>query len=300
MTHNPTRNPTPPQPSPTPPHPNPSQPGTRNVFEARAAKFLEAAEAKCLKWNGSTWLRARFLFGTLCQEERRRWFAADLLVAMGHTQKLDAWLSTCKVQRQQPVDAVDRELQQRLRAAQADGTLAAELGLWKFDRARIINELVGLAAEPPRPQHDPALHHHQRGTPALHTLFTHMLFVGFAHNLLLESYVSRKVQLERIHLNVGAEMLDCLFMYRARQTDARAARVLCSLRTAKRGGKRPEAQQRAAVGKALRGSPNRSRHRHPYLTLTPPHLIPPHPTPSHPTPHHPIPSHPTPSNPTLT
>ena len=102
MTHNPTRNPTPPQPSPTPPHPNPSQPGTRNVFEARAAKFLEAAEAKCLKWNGSTWLRARFLFGTLCncQEERRRWFAADLLVAMGHTQKLDAWLSTCKVQRQ--------------------------------------------------------------------------------------------------------------------------------------------------------------------------------------------------------
>ena len=219
------------------------------MFEARAAKFLEAAEAKCLKWNGSTWLRARFLFGTLCQEERRRWFAADLLVAMGHTQKLDAWLSTCKVQRQQPVDAVDRELQQRLRAAQADGTLAAELGLWKFDRARIINELVGLAAEPPRPQHDPALHHHQRGTPALHTLFTHMLFVGFAHNLLLESYVSRKVQLERIHLNVGAEMLDCLFMCtaRGRQMHGRhGSSAACALQSEAASGRRHNSGQQRA------------------------------------------------------
>jgi hypothetical protein len=212
---------------------------------------------------------------------------------MGHEQKLDAWLAQQGVQRQQPADDVDRELQQRLRAAQADGTLAAEVKLWKLDRPQVVAELAGLAAVPPRAKDDPALHGQASGTPALHSTFVFMLFVGFAHNLLLESYVSRKVQLERIHLNVGAEMLDCLFMYRARQTVARAARIACALRSAARGGKRPEAQQRAADGKALRGSPNRSRH----LTPTPSHAspsnpIPPHHIPSHRS--HPVPSHPIP------
>ena len=49
--------------------------GVRSGLEARAAAFLEAAEAKCLKWNGSSrsWLRARYLFGILCVESRRRW-----------------------------------------------------------------------------------------------------------------------------------------------------------------------------------------------------------------------------------
>ena len=93
----------------------------------------------------------------------------------------------------------------------------------------------------------------------LHATFVHMLFVGFAHNLLLESYVSRKAQVERIHLNVGAETLDHLFMYRARQTEARAARLGSDMRSAAGGGKRPEAQARAAAGKGLTGSANRSR-----------------------------------------
>ena len=59
--------------------------GTKSDFEARASAFLEAAEAKCLKWNGSTWLRTRYLFGTLCVEARRQWFASDLLRIMGYT-----------------------------------------------------------------------------------------------------------------------------------------------------------------------------------------------------------------------
>ena len=252
--------------------------------------FLKAAEAKCLKWNGSTWLRARFLFGTLCLEERRRWFAADLLVAMGHEQKLDAWLAQQGERRQQPADDVDRELQQRLRAAQADGTLAVEVKLWKLDRPQVVAELLGLAAVLPRAKDDPALHDQATGTPQLHSTFVYMLFVGFAHNLLLESYVSRKVQLERIHLNVGAEMLDCLFLYRARQTAARAARVACTLRSATWGGKRLEAQQRTADGKALLGSPNRTG----AGISRPPHPSPSNPILSHPIPSHPVLSHPIP------
>ena len=89
--------------------------------------------------------------------------------------------------------------------------------------------------------------------------FVHMLFVGFAHNLLLESYVSRKSQIERIHLNIGAELLDYVFMYRARQTEARAERLSSAMRALDRGGKRAAAQQRLAAGEGLKGSANRSR-----------------------------------------
>ena len=123
----------------------------RSRLELRAAAFLEAAEAKCLKWNGSTWLRARFLFGTLCSEKRRRWFAAELLVMMGHGEQLDEELeayaadaaggaaqgavgsrrATAPPPRPQPQDDVDRLLQERLKGAQEDGSLAASsCGSW--------------------------------------------------------------------------------------------------------------------------------------------------------------------------
>eukprot|EP00966_Prymnesium_polylepis_P166245 3842988-Prymnesium_polylepis.1 len=62
-----------------------------------------------------------------------------------------------------------------------------------------------------------------------------MLFVGFAHNLLLESYVSRLAQLEKIHPGMHALTVDKIFMYRARQARGRALRLDTSLRTL-RGG----------------------------------------------------------------
>ena len=124
----------------------------RSGLEARAVAFLEAAEGKCLKWNGSSrlWLRVRYLFGILCVESQRRWFAADLLCAMGHADALDEHLADTEGRavgaagsrraaapppRAQPADDVDRELQRRLQAAAADGTLAAEVALWKLEVA---------------------------------------------------------------------------------------------------------------------------------------------------------------------
>ena len=136
--------------------------GTKSDFEARASAFLEAAEAKCLKWNGSTWLRTRYLFGTLCVEARRQWFASDLLCIMGYADQLDQHIlematpvgrgaagsrrtAAPTVDRPQPADDVDRELQRRLELAKADGTLAAEVALWRMDRPEVVRELLGLA-----------------------------------------------------------------------------------------------------------------------------------------------------------
>jgi hypothetical protein len=135
----------------------------RTALKGRADKFLEAAEAKCLKWNGSSksWLRARFLFGTLLNESRRRWFAADLLCAMGLEDRLDERLqqpdvnvqqsagsrrTVAPVARPQPATDVDKELQARLREAQQNGTLSAEIKLWKLDTEAVVCELLGLAA----------------------------------------------------------------------------------------------------------------------------------------------------------
>jgi hypothetical protein len=41
-----------------------------------------------------------------------------------------------------------------------------------------------------------------------------MLFVGLAHTLLLESYVSRMKAVEKKHPNTHALTLDALFMYK--------------------------------------------------------------------------------------
>ena len=101
----------------------------------------------------------------------------------------------------------------------------------------MVDELLLLATAPA----DLADGEHVFGkvrTPALHNTFIHALFVGFAHNLLLESYVSRKAEIERIHKGVGPEMLEFLFMYRARQAPARALRSAVHLRVSTRSGDR--------------------------------------------------------------
>ena len=54
-----------------------------------AAAFMQAAETAHLKWNGTTWTRAHQLLGLLCLEERRRWFAAELLVLLGAERRRD-------------------------------------------------------------------------------------------------------------------------------------------------------------------------------------------------------------------
>ena len=94
----------------------------RQLFLRRGEAFLEAAQESHLKWNARTWMRPRFLLGTLCLEERREVFATKLLDLMGHGDLLDAALGGRL--RAQPSDEVDKELLARLEASHADGSLA--------------------------------------------------------------------------------------------------------------------------------------------------------------------------------
>ena len=97
-------------------------------------------------------------------------------------------------------------------------------------------------------------------TPLIHEALTGLLFVGFAHNLLLESYVSRLTQVEKQH--PGTHALTCreLFLYKTRQTQLRAARCEGTLRSGKHGGLRAKAKERrASITKSgLRGA-NRNK-----------------------------------------
>ena len=65
----------------------------RGELEARAAAYLQAAEACHLKWNGATWTHALHLLGVLTDKERGPWFAAELLKVLGEEQRLDARLA---------------------------------------------------------------------------------------------------------------------------------------------------------------------------------------------------------------
>ena len=173
---------------------------------------------------------------------------------MGHVEKLKAALVATSSDSHnpsivpQPTNSVDRVLQRHLTARWADGTMQAELGLWEIEGDVVINELIELATAPPS-KADPVLS--KARTCKLYIIFVYALFCGFAHNLVLESMVSRKSNIERIHLNVGPEMLDFLFMYKCRQTAARALRCLASMRLRARPGDK--------VDKPLKHGANRSR-----------------------------------------
>ena len=107
-------------------------------FKAMGACFLEAAEEKHLKWNGATWTKARHLLGVLCLEERREWFAAELLSLLGHGVEINQGMK----------DEIDVELRKKLRAVHADGSLGKELGLWGLKGPAFIAELTLLATTP--------------------------------------------------------------------------------------------------------------------------------------------------------
>jgi len=109
----------------------------RRRYKDMGNAFLEAAEEKHITWNGTTWTRARHLLGVLCLEERRDWFACDLLRLLGHRVNVTVAL-----------DEVDLELRAKLLAVHADGSLAKELGLWGLTGPVFIDELRLLATEP--------------------------------------------------------------------------------------------------------------------------------------------------------
>ena len=183
-------------------------------------------------------------------------FASELLTLLGHGVALKAQLGIRS--EKLPANDVDRELLVKLRAAHTDGSLAAELKAWRLDTAAVKTELLALAATSSigrKTEVDPLLS--EEGTPLLFDAFKGLLFVRLAHNLLLESYVSRLATLEKTHRNTHALTLDDLFMYKARQADARAERLDASLRSASGGGLRPGAQAR--LTQRLSGSANSSK-----------------------------------------
>ena len=75
----------------------------------------------------------------------------------------------------------------------------------------------------------------------------------------MDRYVSRLATVEKTHPHTHAITLDHLFMYKARQADARAARRAASLRSASGGALKPKAKALAAEGKVLSGSANGSK-----------------------------------------
>ena len=232
-------------------------------FERRGAAFLEAAEAKHLKWNGTKWTTARYLLGILCLEERREMFASELLILRGHGAELKVRLG--QRQATPPANDVDHELIVKLKAVNADGSLAQLFTAWELNTPGVKAELLLLACTASgerRTEVNPLLS--AAHTPLIFETFKGLLFVGFAHNLLLESYVSRLANLEKVHKGMHALTLHYTFMYKARQAEARGSRL--KLRSSKRGGLRKAAKAKAAAGKQADGSANESKAKLLYLS----------------------------------
>jgi len=192
--------------------------------------------------------------GVLCLEERRRWFAAMLLVRLGHGDQLDAALGQLGA-RPEPIDAVDLELRARVYDRFADGSFDKVVAAWRLNVKPVVKELVKLATAPSRDTAvDPVLSHQE--TPLLYHGMRR-LFVGFAHNLLLESLVSRLSNIEKVHPGMNSTLLHHVFMHKGRQAGVRKKRLEAALRAT--SGVTRSSKARAAEGKALAGSANRSK-----------------------------------------
>ena len=94
-------------------------------------------------------------------------------------------------------------------------------------------------------------------TPVVWNVFRGMLFVGFSHNLLLESYVSRMKNLERKHPGMHAMTLDYLLKHKVGQERLRAERR--RVRARRGGGLRATALELERNGYGCCGTANDSK-----------------------------------------
>jgi hypothetical protein len=211
-------------------------------LEGRAVAFLRAAEETHQTWNGTTWTQANHLFGFLCLEPRRRCFAFAILKHMGAADGVAAVAAH---------DEVDRLMLKRLQAHAADGSLDALVGRLELKKAALTSELRLLASAPPgETALNPVLSLDR--TPCLYTKFIPFLFVGFAHNLRIESLVSVLGKLERAHPKANSQLIDFMFTYRTGNEGERDERRAPGMRSARGGGARAAAKEAAAEGKGLR------------------------------------------------
>ena len=213
----------------------------QHELEGRAVAFLQAAEESHETWNGSTWTQANHLFGFLCLEPRRRCFAAAVLKHIGA-------VGVAEVAAQ---DEVDRLMLKRLQAHAADGSLDVHVERLQLKKKAITDELRLLASAPPgETALNPVLSLDR--TPCLYSKFIPFLFVGFAHNLRIESLVSVLGKLERAHPKAHSQLIDLMFIYRTGNEFERDARRAPAMRSTRGGGARAASKELAAEGKGLR------------------------------------------------
>ena len=131
-------------------------------------------------------------------------------------------------------DEVDRLMLKRLQAHAADGPLNALVERLELKKKVLTDELRLLASAPPGETALNPLLSLDR-TPCLYTKFIPLLFVGFAHNLRIESLVSVLGKLERAHPKANSQLIDLMFIYRTGnecERDARRAPAMRSTRAA--------------------------------------------------------------------
>ena len=231
----------------------------RKEFEDRLATALDEAEKMHLKWNKAKWQRPLHLFGTLCLEERRQRFALLVLVSFGEEERAAAAIRSANAlagrrgrrrgaaeetaqETLQPLyddkDAVDEALEGAYIQSSPDG-MREMLELHGFATRTngrfslvpcVLKELLLLVSMPPREtERDPLLS--VQHTPFIYRKLAAVLFVGCAHNLPVEAYVSRVANLSKIHAGVRPVCLSAMFMYKVRLEHEKAQRRVAGMRT---------------------------------------------------------------------
>jgi hypothetical protein len=216
-------------------------------LEARAAAFLKAAEESHMTWNGTTWTQAQHLMGFLCLEPRRSCFAAALLKHMG----------TTGVVAVAPRDNVDQLMLDRLGVHADNGSLNALIEQLQLKKPAVLAELRLLAAAPPQDTATAPVLSLAR-TPCMYSKFIPLLFVGFAHNLRIESFVSVLGKLEKAHPSAASQLIDFMFTYRTGRENERERRRAANMRSTTGGGARAAAREQATDAKEL-GKATRSK-----------------------------------------
>ena len=238
----------------------------REQLTERAQAFLKEAEASHLKWNATTWTKARHLLGVLTDTKRGGWFAAHLLKLLGAGEQLGAAAAaqcsssssssagdaTAAGTAAHPSDAVDVLLLQLLQVKKASGELEQEIEVWGLRRPKVLDELRLIATTAVATEGASSVVSKER-TPLLFGQLRDRLFVGFAHNLFLESLVSRLSMLEKRHPRTHALTLDTLFKYHMKQLRSREQRQMSSVRSDKGGGLREKAREAREEEKKLHG-----------------------------------------------
>ena len=95
-----------------------------------------------------------------------------------------------------------------------------------------MKELLLLASLPPQDtEQDPVLSIEH--TPFLYEQLVKMLFVGAAHNLPVEAYVSRVANISKIHAGIKPVCLGAMFMYKVRLEEEKTVRRASNMRVLK-------------------------------------------------------------------